>query len=106
MAIVSTLSQSVTLTPTSTQRASTICSNDDDDDNNNTLMYILIAIVTAGLLVIAVFAGVIMCRRRYGRMCLSKSSDPLIPSNYGSINAAPAVVAIVDNDLYGQPELQ
>lgn len=104
MAIVSTLSQSVTLTPTSTHRASTICSNDDDDDD--TLMYILIAIVTAGLLVIAVFAGVIMCRRWYGRMCLSKSSDPLIPSNYGSINAAPAVVAIVDNDLYGQPELQ
>ena len=105
MAIVSTLSQPVTLTPTSTHQASTICSN-DDDDNNDTLMYILIAIVTAGLLVIAVIAGVIMCRCRYGRMCLSKSSDPLIPSNYGSINAAPAVVAIVDNDLYGQPELQ
>ena len=102
MAVVSSPSQFVTLTPSSTQRTSSICSKDDDDDD--TPIYILIGIVAAGLLVIAVIAGVIMCRYRHGRMHSSKYSDPLIPSSYGSINAAQIIA--VDNDLYGQPELQ
>ena len=104
MAVVSSPSQFVTLTPSSTQRTSSICSKDDDDDDNDTPIYILIGIVAAGLLVIAVIAGVIMCRYHHGRMHSSKYSDPLIPSSYGSINAAQIIA--VDNDLYGRPELQ
>lgn len=102
MAVVSSASQSVTLTSSFTQRTSSICSKDDDDDD--TLIYMLIDIVAAGLFVIAVICGVIMWRCRHGHIYLSKSSDPLIPSSYGSINAPHT--AVVDNDLYGQPELQ
>ena len=101
---------STTLRPSSTQGSSTLCSQ-EDDDNDNTPIYVSIAIVLVGVFVTAiiVIVGVIMCRRRSrSQVQLAKSSDPLIPKSYGSINsAAPTSAAVgVDNDLYGRPELR
>lgn len=100
--------QSITLKPTSTQDTSIVCSH-NHDDGNITPIYILIAIVTVGIVVTAVIiiVGVIIYRRHsHGHMQSAKSSDPLLPKGYGSINLVPSSIVEVDNDLYGRRELQ